>query len=71
MKQTWATLRNALNSNNVKTPLPEYFKININKITDKKKIAEEFNILFANIGHDISNDVPIAQHHYSHYECCT
>ena len=65
MKQTWATLRNALNSNNVKTPLPEYFKIN-NKITDKKKIAEEFNKLFANIGHDISNDVPLA-HHYSHY----
>ena len=66
MKLTWATLRNALNSNNVKTPLREYFKIN-NKITDKKKIAEEFNKLFANIGNDISNDVPLAQHHYSHY----
>ena len=30
-------------------------------------MAEEFNKFFANIGHAISNDVPLAQHHYSHY----
>ena len=67
MKQTWSTLRNALNINTIKEKLPDYFNIENNKITDKQTIANHFNTYFSNIGKDISNNVPISEFDYLHY----
>ena len=46
MKQTWSTLRNALNINTINEKLPDYFNIENNKITDKQTIANHFNNTF-------------------------
>ena len=49
------------------TSIPEYFIIDNNNVQDKHDIVNKFNTFFANIGKDISNTVPRANNHYSHY----
>ncbi len=39
MKETWNILRLAMNKNKSKTPIPEHFDINNNKVTDKQHIV--------------------------------
>ena len=67
MKKTWSTLKNLLNNSQCKSPLPDHFIYDNNKITNTKEIAQSFNIFFANIGNNISNEVPTSQFHYTHY----
>ena len=40
MKKTWSTLRNVLNHNQCKSPLPDHFIYDNNKITNTKEIAQ-------------------------------
>ena len=67
MKKTWSTLRNVLNHNQCKSPFPDHFIYDNNKITHTKEIAQSFNNFFANIGKNISSKVPTSQFHYTHY----
>ena len=67
MKETWSILRSAMNKVNNKCALPEYFNEGNKILTDKKEIVEQFNTFFANIGKDISNNVPTSQNHFTHF----
>ena len=57
MKKTWAILKEATNTQQTKSSLPDYV-IENKKVTDKKKIVHTFNKFFANIGYNISGNVP-------------
>ena len=58
MKKTWAILKEATNTQQTKSPLPDHYVIENKKVTDKKKIVDTFNKFFANIGYNISKNVP-------------
>jgi hypothetical protein len=67
VKKTWSILRSAKNQHNNHVPLPDHFKHNNNTIQDKLQIAERFNNLFSNMGYEISENIPLWQHSFSHY----
>ena len=54
MKQTWKELKKIIKLKSNKHDLPDTIKVNNNTITDKRRIAEEFNSFFVNIGTSIS-----------------
>ena len=72
-KKTWNKISEVLNKNGKKSKFPEFFKIDIKqnsllngkkvekttsiKISDKKTIADQFNVYFANIGPNLSNEI--------------
>ena len=57
MKETWKTLNNLLGRNKL-IKLPDFFKdLDGNKITDSKKIANNFNDFFTNIGTKLANKI--------------
>ena len=58
MKKTWAILKEATNTQQTKSPLPDHYVIENKKVTDKKKIVDTFNKFFANIGYNSSEHVP-------------
>jgi len=67
MKRTWKILKNSLNISDQKNNLPSYFMHDNDMVTDKKDIAEQFNIFFSNIGLKISEDVPHTIIPYNEY----
>jgi exonuclease III len=67
MKKTWSILRMAMHMDRNQSIPPEYFNINNIQIKDKKEIVNRFNNFFANIGNNISKNVPDSHHHFSHY----
>ena len=57
MKETWKTLNNLL-VRNKQSKLPDFFKDNRgNRITDSIDIANNFNILFTNIGTNLADKI--------------
>ena len=72
-KKTWNKISEVLNRNRKKSKFPEFFKIDVKqnsilngkkvekttsiKISDKKTIADQFNVYFANIGPNLSNEI--------------
>ena len=72
-KKTWNKISEVLNKKRKKSKFPEFFKIDIKqnslldgkkvekttsiKISDKKTIADQFNVYFANIGPNLSNEI--------------
>ena len=67
MKKTWAILKEATNTQQTKTSLPDHYVTENKKVTDTKKIVDAFNKLFANIGHNISENVPQPTTSYHNY----
>ncbi len=67
MKRSWSLIRSALNKQDTKEMLPNYFKHNNVIISDNKTIANKFNLFFANIGYEISQNVPQTNQHFSSY----
>jgi tetrahydromethanopterin S-methyltransferase subunit G len=61
IKQTWRTINEILNKCNNKKDFPSYFIIDSKKITDKKEIANFFNIFFRNVGPTYSANIPLHQ----------
>ena len=47
--------------------MPEEFVHQNITIKNKKQIATKFNQLFANIGSELSENVPLSNHRYTHY----
>ena len=72
-KRTWNKISEVLNKNHKKSKFPFFFRIDIKqnahlngnnvektislKISDKKTIADQFNVYFANIGPNLSNEI--------------
>ena len=64
MKETWKTLNNLLGRNKL-IKLPEFFKnLDGKKITDSKKIANNFNDFFTNIGTKLANKISSPDSNY-------
>ena len=64
MKETWKTLNNVLGRNKL-IKLPDFFKDSDgNKITDSKKIANNFNEFFTNIGTKLGNKISSPDSNY-------
>ena len=60
-------MNQAFNKTNTKPRFPESFNISSEYITDKAKIATEFNNYFAEIGETISNNVTKTDTKYSDF----
>ena len=58
--KTWKTIDETLNRRKNKTKFPSEFLVNnYRSITDHKEIADQFNILFSNIGSTLSDSIEI------------
>ena len=59
MKKTWQTLKEVIGKQRCSTTLSS-ITINDEVCTDPKRIAEEFNVYFANVGADLERQIPPA-----------
>ena len=59
MKKSWKTIDETLNRRKIKTIFFLEFIVNNRSITDHKEIADQFNILFSNIGSTLSDSIEI------------
>ena len=57
IKKTWGTIKDILNKKNKTSASPDSLNINGDIIRDKKKLADHFNNVFANIGHILSQQI--------------
>ncbi len=67
MKKMWQILNKTIGKHNDKSTFPTSFIINDEQISDKPKIADEFNKYFSEIGHKTGQQVPASPHTYTHY----
>ena len=67
MKKMWQILNKAIGKHNNKSTFPSTFTINNKEVSDKTKIAEEFNKYFSEIGLKTGQNVPASPHTYTHY----
>ncbi len=67
IKRTWKLLKNAINKFDSKNDLPCQFTHNNKLIKNTKEIAQQFNNFFANIGQNLSENVPQSPIPYTNY----
>ena len=61
-------INDILHKNKQNTRLPVYFKQGVQKISDKKDIANKFNAFFTNIGKNLADKIIDVPHkHFSDY----
>lgn len=58
-RKTWKKIKDILNKDNDKTPIPEYFIHENKEISDKQDIANQLNKYFADIGPKLANQINI------------
>ena len=58
IEETWAVLRQVMNKNKQSVKLPKTFIVNGIEMSNSKRIAEELNTFFSEIGTKISNSIP-------------
>ena len=59
LKKTWRTIDDTLNKKSNKSKFPSKFIVNNRTVTDHKKIADEFNTFFSNIGSTLSESIKL------------
>jgi hypothetical protein len=64
MKKMWQILNKTIGKHNEKSTFPSTFTINNKEVSDKTKIAEEFNKYFSEIGLKTGQNVPASPHTY-------
>ena len=57
MKETWATIKEALHKTKNKKTFPDHFKFGGREINDKLAIANRFNQFFTNIGPKLASEI--------------
>ena len=57
VKNTWDTIKTAINKRRHKSQYPDFFKINNTNIFDKTEIANHFNRYFVNIGPELADSL--------------
>ena len=57
-RKTWGVVQTILNRKKVVNGFPDSFKVGENHISDEFPIAEGFNHFFANIGSELSANIP-------------
>ena len=73
IRATWKLI-NLLMNRNLKDIVNDYFDINKERVTDKKKIANTFNTYFTNIGINLAKQIPEGETAVSlicHHHCQT
>ena len=58
IKETWAVLRQVMNKSKQSVKLPKTFIVNGIEMSNSKRIAEELNTFFSEIGTKVSNSIP-------------
>ena len=67
-KKTWSVMKEILGKCTTKSStLPTKITVNKTDIFDTKKIADEFNKFFTNIGTDLANKIPNASKRFDFY----
>ena len=66
-KQIWKVLKKAIGKENNKASLPNSFNVENKSVSDKTEIASAFNTFFANIGYNVSHNVPRAKKDFASY----
>jgi hypothetical protein len=61
LRNTWSTIKEVINKTRQTKSFPKFFKLNDEKITDKKSIADNFNSYFANIGKNLASQIGSVQ----------
>ena len=59
LRKTWRTIDDTLNKKSNKSKFPSKFIVNNRTVTDHKKIADEFNNFFSNIGSTLSASIKL------------
>ena len=67
IKQTWKVLKKAIGKEHDKINLPNTFNVENKSVSDKTEIADAFNNFFANIGYNVSHNVPSVNRDFSSY----
>ena len=67
-KNTWKTIKTIINKDSAKTNLPETFKINNERESCPKKIADAFNNFFVQIGPELANSIQNPVSNISHMD---
>ena len=57
LKKLWSTMKDIISKNKPKNTYPKNIIINGKTITDKKKISEEFNSFFTNVGPNLASKI--------------
>ena len=57
IRRTWSTINDVLKNNKTRDSFPNFFVINGNKTNSKQEIASSFNLFFANIGKNLSQNI--------------
>ena len=57
IRHTWSTIKEILNKCKEKKEFPAFFTIKDEHVTDKTDISNNFNLFFANIGTNLSNNI--------------
>jgi len=65
-KNTWKTIKNIINKDSLKSNFPETFKINNERESSPKKIADAFNEYFVQIGPQLANSTQNPASNRSH-----
>ena len=67
IKETWAVLRQVMNKNKQSVKLPSVFIVNGVEMSNSKRIAEELNTFFSEIGTKTSNSISETTQNFSNY----
>ena len=67
IKKMWSTMKEIIYKNKEKLSFPNYIQVNGNDIWEKKKIAEEFNSFFTNVGHDLASKIKPAKSNFKNF----
>ena len=67
IKETWAVLRQVMNKSKQSVKLPKTFIVNGIEMSNSKRIAEELNTFFSEIGTKVSNSIPETNQIFSDY----
>ena len=67
IKETWSVLRQVMYKNKQSVKLPNVFIVNGVEMSNSKRIAEELNTFFSEIGTKTSNSIPETTQNCSNY----
>lgn len=66
-KKTWAVMKEIVGKKKNKKTLPKFIKTETGCITDPKKMAEEFNKFYTNVGPNLAKKIPQVQNSFLDY----
>ena len=69
IKKLWSTMKEIISKNKENIKNPNFLQVNGRDLWEKRKIAEEFNKFFVNVGPDLASKVKPAKSHFNSFLC--